>query len=97
VEVQEVRWVEGDSQPADNYIFFHGNGKANHHLGTGFFVHKGIVSTIKRVEFISDRMPYIIRSKWCDTDLNMHEPTEDEGDDTKDSFYKEFEHVFGHS
>jgi hypothetical protein len=34
VAVQGVRWVEGGSQPADNYTFFYGNGKASHHLGT---------------------------------------------------------------
>jgi len=38
VGVQEVIWVEGGSQPADDYTFFCGNGNANHHLGTGFFV-----------------------------------------------------------
>jgi len=26
VSVQEVIWVEGDSQQADDYTFFHGNG-----------------------------------------------------------------------
>jgi exonuclease III len=59
VGVQEVRWVEGGSQPADNYTFLYGNGNADHHLGTGFFVYKGIVSSFKRIEFISDRMMYI--------------------------------------
>jgi hypothetical protein len=41
VAVKEVRWDEGGSQPADDYTFLYGNGNANHHLGTGFFVHKG--------------------------------------------------------
>jgi hypothetical protein len=31
VTVQEVRWVEGGSQPA-HYTFFYGNGNANHHI-----------------------------------------------------------------
>jgi len=26
----------------------------NHHLGTGPFVHQGIISAVKRIEFISD-------------------------------------------
>jgi hypothetical protein len=38
VAVQEVRWENGGSQPADDY--FYENGNANHHLGIGFFVHK---------------------------------------------------------
>jgi exonuclease III len=42
LKVQEVRWDNGDSEPADNHTFFYGNRNANHHIETGFFVHKGI-------------------------------------------------------
>ena len=38
----------------------HSKGKGNHQLGTGLFVHHRTVSAVKRVEFISDRMSYII-------------------------------------
>jgi hypothetical protein len=38
VVVQEVRWVEGGNQQT----IIHFAGDANHHLGTGFFTHKGI-------------------------------------------------------
>jgi hypothetical protein len=32
-----------------------------------FFLHKGIILAVKRVEFVSDRMSYIIlRGRWCD-------------------------------
>jgi hypothetical protein len=58
VAVEEVKWVECNSQPADDYIFLYVNGKANHHLGTDFFVHKGIVSAVTKVEFISNKMGY---------------------------------------
>jgi hypothetical protein len=34
VAVQNIRWDEGGSQPADDYIFFYGDGNAIHHLGT---------------------------------------------------------------
>jgi hypothetical protein len=65
VAVQECRWVEDGSQPADDYIFFDGNGNVNHHLGTGYFVHEGIMSAVARLEFISDRISYITL-RWCD-------------------------------
>jgi hypothetical protein len=90
VEVQEVRWDEGGTEPVGDYTFFYGNGNADHHLGTGFFVHKRIISVVKRVGFVSDKMSYIIlRGCWCDIILNVQAPTEDKCDDTKDSFYEE--------
>jgi hypothetical protein len=39
VAVQEVRWVEGGSQPADNHTLFFGNRNANNHSETGSFIH----------------------------------------------------------
>jgi hypothetical protein len=37
----------------------------------------------------------ILRGCWCDIiALNVHAPTEDKCDDTKDSFYEELEGVF---
>jgi hypothetical protein len=59
-------------------------------------VHKRIISAVKRVEFISDSMSYIIlRGHRCHIIvLNLHAPTEDKTDDVKDSFYEELEHVF---
>jgi hypothetical protein len=32
VTAEQVRQEKGKSEPADNYIFFYGNGKNNHHL-----------------------------------------------------------------
>jgi hypothetical protein len=48
-----------------------------------------------RVEFVSDRMSYIILSgRWCHIIvLNVHAPTEDKTDDVKDSFNEVLERV----
>jgi hypothetical protein len=48
-----------------------------------------IISPGKSVEFVSDRMSYIIlRGRWCHVSvLNVHAPTEDKIDDVKASFY----------
>jgi hypothetical protein len=56
-------------------------------------VHKRIVTAVKRVEFVSDRMSYIILRGCCChiIVLNVHDPTEDKTDDVKDSFYEELD------
>jgi exonuclease III len=96
VGLQEVRWEGNGTVPAGEYTFFYGKGNENHELGTGFFVHKRVISAVKRVEFINDRMSYIIlRGRWFHiVVLNVHDPTEDKTDDVKDSFYEELERVF---
>jgi hypothetical protein len=54
-------------------------------------LHERIISAVKRVEFVSDRMSYIIlRGHWCDTVLNVHDPTEEQTDDMKDSCYEDW-------
>jgi hypothetical protein len=55
-----------------------------------------IISAVKRFEFVSNVMSYIIlRRCWSHIIvLNIHASTEDKTDDVKDSFYEEMEHVF---
>jgi len=56
VGVQKVRWDKGGTVRTGDYNFSYGKGNGNHQLGTGVFVHHGIVSAIKRVEFVGDRV-----------------------------------------
>ena len=57
---------KGGTVRAGDYNFFYGKGKENHQLGTRFFVHQRRASAVKRVEFVSDRMSYIVlRGRWC--------------------------------
>ena len=67
-------------------------------MGTGFFVQHRIVSAVKKVEFVSNRVPYIVlRSRWSNIIvLNVHAPSE-KSYNSKDSFYEESEQVFDHS
>jgi hypothetical protein len=57
-------------------------------------VHKRIIA-VRRVEFVSDRMSYIIlRGRWCNIIVvHVHAPCEDTSDDIKDSFYEELGRV----
>jgi len=59
-------------------------------LETGCFVHHRIVSAVKTVEFVSDRMSYIdLKGRWCkNIVLNVHALSEEKSDDSKDSFMR---------
>jgi hypothetical protein len=48
-------------------------------------------SEVERIDYISDRISHIkLILSWCKISvLNVHAPTEDKGDDTKDSFHEE--------
>jgi exonuclease III len=79
VGLQEVRGEGGGNEQAAEHKFFYGKVNGNHELGSCFFVHKRLISAIKMVKFVRDRMSYIIlRGRWCHiVVLNVHVPTED--------------------
>jgi len=61
-----------------------------------FCTHR-IISAVKRVEFVSDRVLYIyiyiyifLRGRWCNIiALNVYAPREGKSDDPRESFYEE--------
>ena len=93
VGVQEVRWDRGGTVRAGDYFFLW---EIKSSIGNRTFVHHRIVSAVKRVEFVSDRVSYIVlRGHWCNIIvLNVHAPSEEKSDDSKDSCYEELEQVF---
>ena len=52
-------------------------------IGNRNFVHRRIISAVKSVEFLSDRLSYIdLRGRCCKIIvLNVHAPSEEKGDD----------------
>jgi hypothetical protein len=62
----------------------------------GFHEHKRIISAVKRVEFVSNKMSYVIL-KGCSCyiiPLKVRASTEDNTDDRKDSLYEELGSIF---
>jgi len=98
VDVQEVRWDKVGRVRAGDYNFFYGKRNENHQLGTGFFVHRRLVSAVKRNDFVSDRLSYIVlNGRWLHIIVvNVHAPSAEKSEEVKDSFYKVLEEVFDH-
>jgi hypothetical protein len=97
VGAQEIRLEKGVTERAEDYTFFCGEGNEDRQLGTDRFFHtQENVSAVSRVEFVSDRMLYVIsRGCWCNIIvLNLHAPCEDKSDDVKDNLYGELGRVF---
>jgi hypothetical protein len=59
-------------------------------------VHHTIVSAVKRVEFVSDKVSHIVLTvRWYTIIfMNLRAPREEESDDSNDRFFEELEQVF---
>jgi hypothetical protein len=86
----------GGTEPAGDCKLLYGNRDPYHHRETGFSAHKGTISVVKRVDFVTDRKSHVIlKGSLCDIIvLNVHAPAEVKYDDIKDNFYEEPELVF---
>ena len=87
----QARWNKGGTVRAGDYIFFYRKGKENHQLGIGVFAHHRIVSAVKGVQFVNDRLSYTVhRGRWCNIIIsNTNAQSEEKKDDSKDRLYEE--------
>jgi hypothetical protein len=59
--VQDFRWDKGGTVRAGDYNFFYAKRKRKSSVGnTIYFIHHTVLSTVKRVEFVSDRMSCMV-------------------------------------
>jgi hypothetical protein len=68
VGVHEVRWESSGTAPAGQYTYFMEIGMRTMNWVYGyvlFWVHKRIISAVKRVEFVSDRISCIVLRGRC--------------------------------
>jgi hypothetical protein len=57
---EQVRWERGGNEPRGEYIFLHEKPSKNHKLSTSFLNIKVSYQQLQGVEFVSDRVSYII-------------------------------------
>jgi len=98
VGVREVRWDKGGT--VEQGLIFSTDKEIKSSTGNSFFfvcyfVHHRTVSVVKTVDFVSDRMSYIVlRGCWCNIIVwNVHAPSEEKSDDSKDNFREELEQI----
>jgi exonuclease III len=97
VGVQEVRLDKRGHSRSRGLQSFLWKRKRESLIGNRIFLHQRIASAVKRVQFVSDRMSHtsiVLRDHWCNSIvLNVHAPSEEKSDDSKDRYCKELEQV----
>ncbi|EFN64073.1 Craniofacial development protein 2, partial [Camponotus floridanus] len=94
VALQETRWTGEGSLNVGSYAFHYG-GSEIHSFGVGFMINKKILSAVKNVKFINERLGLlVVQGRWYKIAIiNGHAPTEDKDDEIKDGFYEELERL----
>jgi len=94
VGVQEIRRNKGGILRVGDYILLKRKRKSS--IRTRIFLHHRILSAVNTVEFVSDRVSYIVlRGRWCNVIvLNVYATSEEKSDDSKHRFYEELDQVF---
>ncbi|KAF0682285.1 craniofacial development protein 2-like, partial [Aphis craccivora] len=88
--LQEVRWPgEGNIKKDDKTIFYSGNRNGKYENGVGFAVSEPILTHVKTFQAINERICYIrLTGHIFDiVIINCYAPTEEKGEDIKESFY----------
>ena len=87
MQIRFSGWDKGGMVRVGDYIFLLWK-RRQKSIGNRIFLHHRIESTVKRVQFVSDTMSYIVlRGRWCNIiDFNVHAPSEEKSDNSKDSF-----------
>ncbi|PSN37502.1 hypothetical protein C0J52_26535 [Blattella germanica] len=95
IALQEVRWPGEGSQESGKFTLYYG-GATKPEFGTGILVRRSILSAIRDIKFVSDRISYIIlKGKRHDFIIvNVYGPTETSDDTIKDEIYEELKSVF---
>ncbi|PSN38677.1 hypothetical protein C0J52_08897 [Blattella germanica] len=90
-----IRWPGEGSQESGKFTLFFG-GATKPEFGTGFLVRRNILSAIRDIKFVSDKISYIILkgNRHDFIIVNVYGPTEASDDTIKDEFYEELESVF---
>ena len=91
VGIQEVKWDKGGIVRARDYILSKEKGTISS-IGNRTFVQHRIITPVKTGESVSERMSYIVlRAHWCNIIvLHEHAQSQEKGDDSKDSFTRNY-------